>query len=110
MLLCILLAQLRGVGMDTVLDIGAELAAMELQTFQRFFPFRSHPFASRVDGAKAMLLRDQTAARDKIRSAIDDGKRLIVFTGPSGLGKTIIIDNVISVVHDKYQQIKIESA
>jgi type II secretory pathway predicted ATPase ExeA len=96
--------------MDTVLDINAEVAAMELSRFQRFFPFRSHPFAAHVDGAKAMLLGDQTAARDKLRQAIDEGVRLIVFIGPPGIGKSIIIDNVISGAHDKYQQIKIDAA
>jgi type II secretory pathway predicted ATPase ExeA len=96
--------------MDTILDINAELAAMELQKFQRFFPFRSHPFAARVDGAKAMLLGEQTAARDKIRAALEDGVRVVVFVGPSGLGKSIIIDNAISVIHDKYQPIKLDAS
>jgi general secretion pathway protein A len=75
--------------------------------YPQFFGFHKLPFRLRPDPDFLYLGKEYLQARSAVITAIRGGTRVVVFLGPPGVGKTLLLDDVLHEIAGQFAACRI---
>jgi general secretion pathway protein A len=75
--------------------------------YPQFFGFHKLPFRLRPDPDFLYLGKEYLQARSAVIAAIRGGSRVVLFLGPPGVGKTLLLDDVLHEISSQFAACRI---